>query len=111
MRKLLIAFSLCAVTLTALTGCESDNTPMDKTSAYVLPESLKDCTISEITGDTVSTITVTRCPLSNTVTSYDENCGKGCVRHLNNSVIDERKPPDPEKYVEIDGVKYKLVKE
>lgn len=113
MRKGIIAFALASLCLAGLVACDTNVTPEDKTNVYVLPDDLKDCKISTIKSKFENDLTITRCPLSATTTTYDESCGKNCTRTVNNAVVDEKpEPPKPkDQYVTIDGVKYKLTKE
>lgn len=60
----------------ALVSCSSDYTPKDKTNSYVIPETLKDCNISELSGSLENDIIVVRCPLSTTSTTWTERSGK-----------------------------------
>lgn len=106
MKKLVLIFT-CLITL-AVAGCNSDYTPQDKTHAYKLSESLSDCSITELKGYGENDIVIVRCPLSNTTTSYSENCGKSCSRKLNNNVIDENKKKET---VEVNGIKYEKVED
>lgn len=52
----------------ALSGCEKET--KDTTNNYVLPEGLQDCKIYNMRNTGGSNITVVRCPLSATSTTY-----------------------------------------
>lgn len=67
---------LVMLSVFALTACSSDYTPKDKTNSYIVPDELKDCSISELSANWESTITVVRCPLSSTTTHWTERHGK-----------------------------------
>ena len=98
---------LLASCVLVFSGCSDSNyLPEKKTRKYVLDETLKDCSITEIKSSTEDNLTIVRCPLSNTTTHYTENCGKNCTRNVSNTVIDENKKKE---YIEVNGVKYEKV--
>jgi len=100
----LVLLSSCVL---VFSGCDDSNyLPEKKTRKYVLDETLKDCSITEIKSSTEDNLTIVRCPLSSTTTNYTENCGKNCTDNISNTVIDENKKKE---YVEINGVKYEKV--
>lgn len=82
----LFPLSLLVVTI-GLVGCEPTQYT-ESTRNYALPDDLKDCRMYYLQSERSTSIVVTRCPMSSTTTSYDQNCGKGCVHHLNNAVED-----------------------
>lgn len=52
----------------SLTGCEKET--KDNTASYDMPEGLKDCKVFGLKNDSGGWITVVRCPLSSTSTTY-----------------------------------------
>lgn len=52
-----------------LSGCNPTYT--DKSSSYLMPEGMKDCKVYSLEGDATSkTLTVVRCPQSETSTTF-----------------------------------------
>ena len=63
-----------------LSGCNPSYT--DKSTSYLMPESMKDCKVYVLDGDASSkTLTVVRCPSSDTSTTY--RVGKSSHRTIN----------------------------
>lgn len=65
-KMLMIMISILA--MGALSGCEKET--KDTTNNYILPEGLQDCKIYNMRNTGGSNITVVRCPLSATSTTY-----------------------------------------
>lgn len=63
-----------------LSGCNPSYT--DKSTSYLMPEGMKDCKVYVLEGDASSkTLTVVRCPSSDTSTTY--RVGKSSHRTIN----------------------------
>ncbi len=63
-----------------LSGCNPSYT--DKSTSYLMPEGMKDCKVYVLDGDASSkTLTVVRCPSSDTSTTY--KVGKSSHRTIN----------------------------
>ncbi len=63
-----------------LSGCNPSYT--DKSTSYLMPEGMKDCKVYVLDGDASSkTLTVVRCPSSDTSTTY--NVGKSSYETVN----------------------------
>lgn len=74
----LISVSFIAI---MLSGCNNPNYT-DKTTSYMLPEGMKDCKVYKLEGEGNSkTLTVVRCPYSETSTTY--RTGKSSYKTVN----------------------------
>ncbi|QIW91642.1 hypothetical protein vBAbaMD22_129 [Acinetobacter phage vB_AbaM_D22] len=79
--KLLIAICLTF----ALVGCSTKTTEVSQ--SYELPEGLKDCKIYYMQSKEQQSLTVLRCPNSQTGVHYSEAQGKS-TRHYNISTVE-----------------------
>lgn len=66
-KKTLVAITVMA-TVVMLSGCEKET--VDETSAYELPQGMEDCKIFTMVKKNGNAITVVRCPLSSTTTTF-----------------------------------------
>ena len=65
-----------------LSGCNNDPSYTDKSTSYLMPEGMKDCKVYRLEGEGNSkTLTVVRCPSSDTSTTY--RVGKSSHRTIN----------------------------
>lgn len=105
----LIAFLLSAL---VLVSCSSDYTPKDKTNKYILPETLQDCSINELSGNLENDIIVVRCPMSSTSTTWTERSGKVNRTYtvVNIDGKEYQKVDPTAKTIKLDGESYVEVK-
>lgn len=86
MKILLIFMALACIAL--LSGCEAGYS--DTSGKYKLPPELADCKIYALRADGLGrNMAVIRCPKSSTTTNYSESCGKGCVKRITTTVVQE----------------------
>ena len=107
MKKYLTMFSILIFAM-SMTGCEKE--AKESTANYDMPEGLKDCKVFSLKNDSGSWITVVRCPLSSTSTTYSSGKSTATAtvveqdgtQQTNNTI--KNKTADT---VEIDGKTYR----
>lgn len=105
MNKLLAKVGfICVVVL--LAGCTK--TASEHTSSYMLPSGLEDCKIFSLRSDTGTNLTVVRCPLSSTTTTYNTGKTTNSVSVVEGG-IEMNGKMHKEAAVEINGEMYKRI--
>ena len=107
MKKVMLAVMISSVML--LSGCETETKEVSQN--YDIPEGLKDCKLYEMKGKDGGRLTIVRCPLSATTTTY--SAGKSTVTNTvveqpeQNSVKSMLKDGKNSNEVEINGETYR----
>ena len=109
MKSLILSMSVI-LGVSILSGCEKES--HEKTSSYKLPVGLEDCKIYGLTNENGNYLTVVRCPLSATSTTYSNGKSTSTVSVVETAPEKVIKPAIKQKEnneIEVNGEIYRKV--